>query len=79
MKITFMVSGDMSFQLSAQFELAGLTSLLHLGQMTSDMLIGMTGIKDIAAQRLLQFIHEDIGEIWANKSLHPKQVRYSYW
>jgi hypothetical protein len=64
-------------QLSAQFELSGLTSLLHLERMSLDVLIGMTSLEELVAQRLLQFVHEDIGELQANKSPRPKRMRYS--
>jgi len=50
----------------------GLTSLLHLKQMTSETLISMTSMEEIAAGRLLWFMCKDISEIWANKSLCPK-------
>jgi hypothetical protein len=64
-------------QLSAQFELSGLTSLLHLERMSLDVLIGMTSLEELVAQRLLQFVCEDIGELQANKSPRPKRMGYS--
>lgn len=63
-------------QLSARFELSGLTSLLHLERMPPDGLIGMTGLEELAAQRLLRFVREDIGELRANRSPRPKRMRY---
>ena len=47
-----------------------LTSLLHLENLSPQELVNMTGIEEIAAERLLRFAHEDIGEIWANGPLH---------
>jgi len=70
--------GHQFSQFSARLELAGLTSLLHLERMTSETLIGVIGMKGIAAERLLRFVREDIGEIRANRPLHPKRTRYSY-
>lgn len=55
----------------ARLELVGLTSLLHLERMTSETLIDMTGMEEIAAERLLRFVREDISEIRANRPLHP--------
>ena len=65
-------------QFSARLELGGFTSLLHLEQITPNLLVGMTGMEDIAAERLLRFVREDIGELWAIKSPRPKRTRYSY-
>lgn len=65
-------------QISTRLELAGFTSLLHLERMTPDTLTGMTGIEEIAAERLLRFVREDIGEIRANRSPRPKRARYSH-
>ena len=62
----------------ARLELVGLTSLLHLERMTSETLIDMTGMEEIAAERLLRFVHEDISEIRANRPLHPERTRNSY-
>jgi len=70
--------GHQFFRFSAGLELAGLTSLLHLERMTCETLIDMTGMEGIAAERLLRFVREDIGEIRADRPLDPKRTRYSY-
>ena len=69
--------GHQFSQLSARFELDGLTSLLGLEGMSVDTLINKTGISEEAAQRLLRFAREDIAEIRANRPSHAKRVRYS--
>lgn len=70
--------GHQFSQFSAAFELAGFKSLLDLEDMTTDTLFGMTGMDEIAADRLLRFAREDIGEIRANALLRPKRMKYSY-
>ena len=65
--------GQRFSQFSAQFELAGLTSLLHLEKMPLRDLIGMTGMGRAAAEGLLRFVRKDIGEFRANRSPRPKK------
>ena len=65
-------------QFSARLELAGFMSLLHLEHVTLNILIGMTGMEEIAAERLLRFVREDVSEHRATKSPRPKRTRYSY-
>jgi len=60
-------------QLSAGFELDGLTSVIDLEGITVDALVDKTGIDERTAQRLLRFAREDIGEIRANKPPHAKR------
>jgi len=65
-------------QFSAGLDLVGFTSLLHLERVTPDRLTGMTGMGEIAAERLLRFAREDISKIRATKSPCPKRARSSY-
>ena len=65
-------------EFSARFDLAGFTSLLHLERLTLENLVGMTGMEEIAAERLLRFAREDISGVRATKSLRQKRARYSY-
>ena len=63
-------------QLTARFEMEGFTSLLQLEGVTATRLAGMTGISDDSANRLTQFVIQDIGEIRANGSHRSKRARY---
>lgn len=63
-------------QLSARFELDGLTSLLGLEGMSADTLTNRTGIEEGAAERLLRFACEDIADLRV-KGPRAKQARYS--
>jgi hypothetical protein len=58
-------SGNNFSQFSAQLELQGFTSLLHLEQVTPNLLIEITDMEVVAAERLLRFAREDIGELRA--------------
>jgi len=69
--------GHQFSQLSARFELDGLTSLLGLEGMSVNALINNTGIGEEAAQRLLRFAREDMAEIRANGPSRAKRARYS--
>ena len=60
-------------QLSARFELDGLTSLLDLEGIPVNKLINETGISEEAAERLLRFACEDISEVRDNRSPHTKR------
>ena len=70
--------GHQFSQFSAALELLQLTSLLHLKNFSPQELVNMTGMEEIAAERLLHFAHEDIDEIQAKQRLRTKQARYSY-
>ena len=70
--------GDNFSQLSAHFELEGFTSLLSLEGMSVDYLVYKAGIGEDAAQRLLRYAREDIGEFRANNPLRAKKGKYSY-
>ena len=65
-------------QLSARFELDGLTSLLDLEGIPVDKLVSETGISEEAGQRLLRFAQEDINEVRDNGFPRAKRGRYSY-
>ena len=69
--------GHQFSQLSARFELDGLTSILDLEGMPVNTLVHGTGIHEEAAQRLLRFVHEDITEIRASRPSPAKRMRYS--
>jgi hypothetical protein len=66
-------------QLSARFELDGLSSLLDLEGISIDTLVSQTGINEDAAETLLQYAHEDINNLRAHRpSSRTKRGRYSY-
>ena len=63
-------------QLTARFEMEGFSSLLQLKGVTATRLAGMTGISDDSANRLAQFVIQDIREIRANRPHPSKRARY---
>ena len=65
-------------EFSVGFEHSGFTSLLQLESISLQELVGMIGIDETAAERLLRFAQEDIAEIRANRPLRSKRARYSY-
>ena len=60
-------------QLSARFELDGLTSPLGLEGILVDRLVSETGIGEGASQMLLRFAHEDISEVRDSRSPMQKK------